>query len=178
MVISKNSNEFNNRIIQEKKKKKNKKENRKNISNLIALIIIVFHFIYGLLIIINILFSTNLHYLFMLSLILGFNVLAVIIFGDCPISILERKYIVETLNNKKEKDIPLFLISIYNYYKKIITNNELMNYNCKCNSSLYTRLIDVLILSCFCVLIKMLTIISINTLTPIKSVGYCKLYIE
>jgi hypothetical protein len=59
----------------------------------------IVHFIYMCLILFMVVFTTNISYLCICTIIISINVIAIVVFHGCPLTLLEKKYLGKSVSN-------------------------------------------------------------------------------
>ena len=104
----------------------------------------ILHYIYIFIIVFLLAFNTNIYHLLILLLIVGLDALSIICLHECPISIMEKKYV-------KEGDVELNL----KFLKKLN-----ISYNC---DHTYEKQLDSVINILFCIALKCFGIMYLDT---------------
>lgn len=96
-------------------------------------------------VIIILLFTNNIFYLICTLIIMTFDAISIVMLHDCPITIIERKYLEATCSSD---ELTYFF------------QNAGINYNCDCR---YEKAIEGVVTSCFACILKIIIIIILNT---------------
>ena len=115
------------------------------ISKIIGLHFAIIHLLFMFGCVVGMLFSTNIFHVWIILFIVSMDCIANVVFHDCPLSMLERKYSGETLNNA---------------YKSALVN---LNIGYKCKHA-YEGQLDCLITTWALVSIKLMGLIFMRCL--------------
>ena len=116
----------------------------------------ILHYIYIFIIIFLLAFNTNIYHLLILLLIVGLDGFSIMCLHECPISLMEKKYV-------KESDVELNV----KFLKKLN-----ISYNC---DHVYEQQLDSVIIILFCIALKCFAIMYLDTY-KLKLVDHSGIY--